>query len=96
MPQNEWIDAGVLIPENMTYRVDSSGRVVIPSHIRNKFRIETGDQMEYYTTFANDSWFLCIKLDAKAQAAAIKAAAEEKAAAEAHIEEAKNEADIQV
>jgi AbrB family looped-hinge helix DNA binding protein len=96
MPQNEWIDAGVLIPENMTYRVDSSGRVVIPSHIRNKFRIETGDQMEYYTTFANDSWFLCIKLDAKAQAAAIKAAAEEKAAAEALIEEAKIEADIQV
>jgi AbrB family looped-hinge helix DNA binding protein len=94
MPQNEWIDAGVLIPENMTYRVDSSGRVVIPSHIRNKFRIDTGDQMEYYTTFANDSWFLCIKLDAKAQAAAIKAAADEKAAAEALIEEAKIEADI--
>lgn len=45
--------------------------------------------MEYYTTFADDSWFLCIKLDAKAQAAA-----EEKAAAEAITEEAKNEANI--
>ena len=53
--------------------------MVIPSHLRNKFRIESGDQMEYYTTFADNSWFLCIKLDAKAQAAAIKAAAEEKA-----------------
>lgn len=96
MPQNEWIDAGVLIPENTTYKVDGAGRVVIPSHLRNKFRIESGDQMEYYTTFADNSWFLCIKLDAKAQAAAIKAAAEEKAAAEALIEEAKNETDIQV
>jgi bifunctional DNA-binding transcriptional regulator/antitoxin component of YhaV-PrlF toxin-antitoxin module len=94
MPQNEWIVGANLVPENKTYRVDSSGRVIIPSHLRSKFRIEVGDEMEYYTTFADNSWFLCIKLDAKAQAAAIIAAAEAKAAEEALIEEAKNEANI--
>lgn len=94
MPQNEWIIGANLVPENKTYRVDSSGRVIIPSHLRSKFRIEVGDEMEYYTTFADNSWFLCIKLDAKAQAAAIIAAAEAKAAEEALIEEAKNEANI--
>ena len=94
MPQNEWITGAQLIPENTTYKVDSAGRVIIPAHLRNKFRIAIGDQMEYYTTFADGSWFLCIKLDAKAQAAAIATAAEEKAAAEAIIEEAKNEANL--
>ena len=38
MQQNGWIEAGVLIPENATYKVDGSGRVVIPSHLRNKFK----------------------------------------------------------
>jgi DNA-binding transcriptional regulator/RsmH inhibitor MraZ len=43
MPQNEWIRGASLIPENNTYKVDGSGRVVIPAYLRNKFRIETGD-----------------------------------------------------
>lgn len=94
MPQNGWIEGVQLIPENTTYKVDGAGRVVIPAHLRNKFRIDNGDQMEYYTAFADNSWFLCIKLDAKAQAAAIKAAAEEKAANEAVINEAKNETNL--
>ena len=88
MPQNEWIDAGVLIPENMTYRVDSSGRVVIPAHLRNKFRIETGDQLEYFTSFIDDSWFLCVRLDAKTQIERTMIAMEEAAAA---IEEIRGE-----
>ena len=69
MQQNGWIETGILIPENATYKVDGSGRVVIPSHLRNKFKIESGDQVDYYTTFADNSWFLCIKLDAKLHAA---------------------------
>jgi DNA-binding transcriptional regulator/RsmH inhibitor MraZ len=43
MPQSEWIKGALLIPENSTYKVDSSGRIVIPSYLRSKFRIETGD-----------------------------------------------------
>lgn len=43
MPQNEWIKGALLIPENSSYKVDSSGRIVIPSYLRSKFRIEAGD-----------------------------------------------------
>lgn len=88
MPQNEWIRGASLIPENNTYKVDGSGRVVIPAYLRNKFRIETGDQLEYFTSFIDDSWFLCVRLDAKTQAERAMAAIEEAAAA---LEEIRNE-----
>ena len=48
MPQNEWIKGALLIPENNSYKVDGSGRIVIPSYLRSKFRIEAGDQLEYF------------------------------------------------
>lgn len=83
MPQSEWIKSVQLIPENISYKVDSSGRVVIPSHLRSKFKIEMGDMMEYYTTFVDNSWFLCVRLDKKLT--------EQMRAAE---EEAKNEENI--
>jgi bifunctional DNA-binding transcriptional regulator/antitoxin component of YhaV-PrlF toxin-antitoxin module len=68
MPQSDWITGAQLIPENSTYKVDSSGRVIIPAHLRNKFKIEIGDQMEYFTAFVDNSWFLCVRLDAKLKA----------------------------
>lgn len=67
MPQSDWIKNVQLIPENQNYKVDSSGRVIIPAHLRNKFKIEIGDQMEYYTAFVDNSWFLCVRLDKKLQ-----------------------------
>ena len=88
MPQNEWIKGALLIPENNTYKVDSSGRIVIPSYLRSKFRIESGDQLEYFTSFIDDSWFLCVLLDAKTQAERSMAAIEE---AQAALEEIKSE-----
>jgi acetyltransferase-like isoleucine patch superfamily enzyme len=33
MPQNEWISGAQLIPENTTYKVDSSGRVIIGNNV---------------------------------------------------------------
>lgn len=65
MPQHEWINNVQLIPENQSYKVDGSGRVIIPAHLRSKFKIEVGDMMEYYTTFVDNSWFLCVRLDKK-------------------------------
>lgn len=65
MPQSDWITGVQLIPENSSYKVDSSGRVIIPAHLRSKFKIEVGDMMEYYTTFVDGSWFLCVRLDKK-------------------------------
>ena len=51
MPKSSWIQGAELIPENKPYMVDTSGRIVIPSHLRAKFNIEIGDNMDYYTTF---------------------------------------------
>ena len=36
-----------LISERSTYKVDASGRIIIPAHMRNKFRVDSGDFMEY-------------------------------------------------
>lgn len=61
--RHNWIGDVELIPENGLYKVDNSGRIVIPSYMRKKFNIKNGDQMEYYTAFADNSWFLCVRLD---------------------------------
>lgn len=66
MPQREWINNVQLIPENMSYKVDGSGRIIIPAHLRNKFQIGLGDRVEYFTAFIDDSWFLCVRLDKEA------------------------------
>ena len=60
MSQNSWIQGAELIPENRPYMVDSAGRVIIPSHLRAKFGIELGDEMDYYTTFIDGRWFVCV------------------------------------
>lgn len=60
MPQSSWIQGAELIPENRPYMVDSAGRVIIPSHLRAKFGIEIGDEMDYYTTFIDGRWFVCV------------------------------------
>ncbi len=87
MPQNEWIRGALLIPENNTYKVDGSGRIIVPAYLRNKFRIEAGDQLEYFTSFIDDSWFLCVRLDAKTQVERTMIAMEEAAAALEEVRE---------
>lgn len=87
MPQNEWIRGALLVPENNTYKVDGSGRIIVPAYLRNKFRIEAGDQLEYFTSFIDDSWFLCVRLDAKTQVERTMIAMEEAAAALEEVRE---------
>ena len=60
MPMSNWINGAQLIPEGRPYKVDGAGRVVIPVHLRNKFGIELSDEMDYYTTFVDGKWFMCI------------------------------------
>lgn len=52
-----------LIPEHNSYKVDGSGRVIIPAHLRNKFQVEDGDYMEYFTAYVDGDWFLCCRKD---------------------------------
>ena len=60
MPMNGWIKDAMLIPEGRPYKVDGSSRIIVPAHLRTKFGIELGDQMDYYTTFVDDKWFICV------------------------------------
>lgn len=60
MPMSNWINNAQLIPEGRPYKVDSSSRIVVPSHLRTKFGVELGDQMDYYTTFVDGKWFICV------------------------------------
>ncbi len=85
MPKSDWIQNAELIPEYSSYKVDASGRVVIPQHMKNKFKISNGDFVEYYTAFIEGKWFICVRKDEertrieKAKEAA-RAAAEAEAA----------------
>jgi bifunctional DNA-binding transcriptional regulator/antitoxin component of YhaV-PrlF toxin-antitoxin module len=49
----------VLVSENKAYKVDGSGRIIIPAHLKAKFGIENGDMMDYYTMKIDDRWYLC-------------------------------------
>lgn len=53
------IEGVELVPERGNYKVDASGRIIIPSYMRNKFEINFGDFMEYYTAYVDGKWFLC-------------------------------------
>ena len=55
------IEGVELIPEHSNYKVDASGRIIIPAYMRAKFGIELGDYMEYYTAYVDGEWFLCCK-----------------------------------
>ena len=50
-----------LIPEQSVYKVDASGRIILPSYMRKKFGIDVGDYMDYYTAYVDGCWFLCAK-----------------------------------
>lgn len=59
-PMSGWIDNAQLIPEGRPYKVDSSSRIVVPAHLKAKFGISNGDDMDYYTTFVDGKWFICV------------------------------------
>ena len=42
-----------LVPERSAYKVDASGRIIIPSYMRTKFGVEAGDYMDYYTAYVD-------------------------------------------
>lgn len=50
-----------LVPERSAYKVDASGRIIIPSYMRAKFEVDAGDYMDYYTAYVDGEWFLCAK-----------------------------------
>lgn len=58
--RSQWLENVELTPENNIYKLDASGRIIIPTYIRNKFDIEIGDFFDYYTTRIDGKWYLCV------------------------------------
>ena len=52
-----------LVPERGNYKVDGSGRIIIPAYMRSKFQIDNGDYMEYFTAYVDGDWFICARKD---------------------------------
>ena len=44
--------------QNANRKVDALGRIVIPSKLRNKFAIEPGDKVEFFSTYVDGVWLV--------------------------------------
>jgi AbrB family looped-hinge helix DNA binding protein len=52
----------MLIEEKVARRVDSCGRVSLPKHLRAKFEIDVGDEVEFYIYRTdNGKRYICLK-----------------------------------
>ena len=45
---------------NANRKVDALGRTVIPSKLRDKFAIEPGDKVEFFSTYVDGVMYLCM------------------------------------
>lgn len=50
-----------MISENVSFKIDASGRIVIPSGLRKKFNLNPGDRVEYYTTEIEGVTYIAFK-----------------------------------
>ena len=49
-----------LTPENTSRKVDSLGRIVIPSNIRKKMRIHQDDELEFFVLELDNQNYICL------------------------------------
>lgn len=50
-----------LMKENITRKVDSLGRLIIPKSIRARFEIYPEDELEFFIGYEGDDIFICLK-----------------------------------
>ena len=50
----------MLVSEEITRRVDSTGRVSIPKHLRKKYKCNEGDEVEFFTMEIDGRKYVCI------------------------------------
>ena len=49
-----------MINLNANRKVDALGRIVIPSKLRDKFAIEPGDKVEFFSIYVDGVMYLCM------------------------------------
>lgn len=54
-----------MVNENVTFKIDACGRVVIPASLRKKFDMLPGDKVNCYTTQVDGEWFVAFKKSKK-------------------------------
>lgn len=50
----------MFIDEKISRRVDSCGRISLPKHLRAKFNIDVGEEVEFFTYEINGRKFVCL------------------------------------
>ena len=49
-----------MVGTNFSRKIDSAGRIVIPSKLRDQTRLEIGKEYEFYLTEENNHLYICI------------------------------------
>lgn len=49
-----------MINEKITRRVDSCGRISLPKHLRLKYNMDVGEEVEFFTCEINGREFICL------------------------------------
>ena len=52
----------MLIPEKMSRRIDSCGRVSLPKNLRSKYGMVEGEELEFYTLYEGNKVYVCLAL----------------------------------
>ena len=51
----------MFIDEKISRRVDSCGRISLPKHLRTKFNMDIGEEVEFFTYEIDGKKFICLK-----------------------------------
>jgi len=51
----------MFIDEKISRRVDSCGRISLPKHLRAKFNMDIGEEVEFFTYEIDGKKFICLK-----------------------------------
>ena len=49
-----------MVYEGITRKIDGTGRIILPKHLRNKYRLVEGTEVDYYTCTIDGKDYICV------------------------------------
>ena len=49
-----------MVYEGITRKIDGTGRIILPKHLRNKYRLIEGTEVDYYTCTIDGKDYICV------------------------------------
>jgi len=49
-----------MIFEGITRKIDGTGRIILPKHLRNKYRLPEGTSVDYFTCTVDGKDYICV------------------------------------